>query len=68
MVISPWEIARSAGPEIALFADTFAATLDVQRAVVYTFTLPANVTIFMAEIGATSAQDLDLHVSAPTPT
>jgi len=67
------DLARSASPQIALYSDLFAGvvsrsgegdpfTPDNPRAAVYTFTMPANVSILLAEVMETTASDLDLFV------
>jgi uncharacterized repeat protein (TIGR01451 family) len=67
------ELARSVSPQIALHSDVFAGavsgsgegdpfTPDNPRAAVYTFTMPANVSILLVEVMETEAPDLDLFV------
>ncbi len=67
------ELERSASPQIALYSDLFTGavsrsgpadpfTPDNPRAAVYTFTMPANVSILLAEVMETTALDLDLFV------
>jgi uncharacterized repeat protein (TIGR01451 family) len=69
------ELARSASPQIALYSDLFAGvvsrsgggdpfTPDNPRSAVYTFTMPANVSILLAEVMETTASDVDLFVGS----
>ncbi len=67
------ELERGAGPQLALYADIFSGAVSKSgelspfnpanpRAAVYTFTMPTNVSILLAEVMVTSAADLDLFV------
>ena len=67
------ELARSAAPQIALYNHAFKGAVSTTgggyvftpgnpRTAIYTFTMPAHISIFVAEVMATTAEDLDLYI------